>query len=230
MFPRSDFKTSFLHTAGYLSGWDAAGCRLAPGSNGYLFCVMKLNGVPLLPPHSHDFYVSQIPAAATEPPTDSFYNEYPATTRIPGAYSFGFWLPQRTVHFGGSPSQTEATSMSGAFGTSMHISRSKDLIIVAVNTSPANHSGGKISGAVLDQFAAAITGSPTPTPTPTRLLRQRRLLHPPHHRHPHHLDSTPTTQRQRQLQIPTHSYAGSCLLKFMTALTVNTFITWPWSP
>ena len=58
--------------------------------------------------------------------------------------------------------------MSGAYGTSVHISRSNDLIVLGVNTTPNDHGGAKISGAMLDMFAASITGTvPTPTPTPT---------------------------------------------------------------
>ena len=140
------------NSAGYLSGWDGGWAMSTRDLARIGYLLLRdgnWNGQQILPASFiNDLYVNQIPAAATEATgTDAFYNEYPATTRIPGAYSFGFWLPQRTVLFGGIPSQTEATSMSGAFGTSMHISRSKDLIIVAVNTSPGDHGGGKISGA-----------------------------------------------------------------------------------
>ena len=114
------------------------------------------NGQQIIPAgFINDLYTNQIPAAAAQASgTDAFYNEFPATSYLPGAYSFGFWLPQHTNIFG-SRSQTEAISMSGAFGTSMHISRSKDLIIVAVNTSPDQHRGGK-SSRNLDQFADSI--------------------------------------------------------------------------
>jgi hypothetical protein len=126
------------------------------------------NGQQLLPTSFiNDLYRNQIPSTATKAGgTDQFYNETSVTPYLPGAYSFGFWLPQHTDIFG-SRSKTEATSMLGAFGTTVHVSRSTDLMIVAVNTS-SSHGANRISGAVLDQFAAAIgVSSPTPTPTPT---------------------------------------------------------------
>ncbi len=158
------------NTAGYLSGWDGGWSMSTRDLARIGYLVLRngnWNGQQILPASFiNDLYTNQIPGSATQAlGTDAFYNEFPATNYLPGAYSFGFWLPQHTGLFG-SQSQTEAISMSGAFGTSMHISRSKDLVIVAVNTSPDVHRGGKISGATLDLFAAAII-QPTPTPTPT---------------------------------------------------------------
>jgi hypothetical protein len=46
--------------------------------------------------------------------------------------------------------------MSGAFGTSVHISRSTGIVIAAVNTSPGAHGGGKVSAASIDLFANAV--------------------------------------------------------------------------
>ena len=121
------------------------------------------NGQQIVPASFIDLlYRNQIPSHAT-PTTDTgdeFYNQPAATAGLLGAYSFGFWIPQGI--------QTEAITMSGAFGTSVHISRSKDLVLVAVNSSPNDHGGAKIAGTTLDMFAASITGiTPTPTPTPT---------------------------------------------------------------
>ncbi len=157
--------------AGYLSGWDGGWSMSTRDMARISYLVLRngnWNGQQILPASFiNDLYSNQIPAGATPATqaTDDFYNQVGATANLPGAYSFGFWLPQHTNLFGAA-SQTEATSMAGAFGTSVHISRSKDLIILGVNTS-TDHGGAKIAGDVLDLFAAAITGVPTPTPTPT---------------------------------------------------------------
>jgi CubicO group peptidase (beta-lactamase class C family) len=159
--------------AGYLSGWDGGWSMSTRDLARISYLVLRngnWNGEQILPPSFiNDLYNNQIPAGATPATatTDDFYNQVGATAALPGAYSFGFWLPHHTTIIGGSQSQTEATSMLGAFGTTVHISRSKDLVIVGVNTTPDDHGGAKISGAVLDLFAASITGLPTPTPTPT---------------------------------------------------------------
>jgi Beta-lactamase len=159
------------NTSGYLSGWDGGWGISTRDLARVAYLVLRSgnwNGQQLVPASFiNDLYNNQIPVTATAATgTDPFYNERDITTYLPGAYSFGFWLPQRTSVFG-TRSQTEATSMLGAFGTSVHISRSTDLMIVAVNTSPGAHGGNRISGAVLDQFAAAIGSTTTPTPTPT---------------------------------------------------------------
>ncbi len=93
------------NTAGYLSGWDGGWAMSTRDLARIGYLLLRdgnWNGQQILPASFiNDLYVNQIPAAATEATgTDPFYNEYPATTRIPGAYSFGFWLPQRTVLFG----------------------------------------------------------------------------------------------------------------------------------
>lgn len=158
--------------AGHISGWDG-GWQLSTrdlARVGYLVLQEgSWNGQQLLPKSFvNDLYQNQIPSGATASPDGSnqFYNETPFTPYLRGAYSFGFWLPHKgRLH--GEPAVTEAVAMSGAFGTTVFISRAKDLVIAAVNTS-SQHGSGKIAAATLDQFAAAIVGhTPPPTPTPT---------------------------------------------------------------
>ncbi|HET9785923.1 MAG TPA: serine hydrolase domain-containing protein, partial [Pyrinomonadaceae bacterium] len=151
---------------GYLSGWDGGWSMSTRDMARIAYLVLrngKWNDQQVVPASFiNDLYKNQIPSGAvpTTDTRDEFYNQPGATAALPGAYSFGFWLPQGI--------QTEAITMSGAYGTSVHISRSKDLIVLGVNTTPNDHGGPKISGATLDLFAASITGSsPTPTPTPT---------------------------------------------------------------
>ena len=152
--------------AGYLGGWDGGWSMSTRDMARVAYLVLRngnWNGQQLLPASFIDsLYRNQIPSSAT-PTTDTrdeFFNQPAATAALLGAYSFGFWIPQGI--------QTEAITMSGAFGTSVHISRSKDLILVTVNSTPNDHGGAKIAGSTLDMFAAAITGiTPTPTPTPT---------------------------------------------------------------
>ena len=164
------------NTAGYMSGWDGGWSMSTRDLARISYLILRngnWNGQQILPASFiNDLYINKIPTSATQATgTDGFYNEAPVTPYLPGAYSLGFWLPQHTNIFG-AKSATEATSMLGAFGTTVHISRSTDLMIVAVNTSPQNHGGGRISGSILDQFAAAIT---TGTPTPHRHQRRRQL-------------------------------------------------------
>ena len=156
-----------LSYQGYLSGWNGGWSLSTRDMARIAYLVLRdgnWNGQQILPASFiNDLYTSQIPSGAT-PSTDTrdeYFNQPAATAALKPAYSFGFWLPQGI--------QTQAITMSGAFGTTVHISRSKDLIVLGVNTSPNDHAGPKISGATLDLIAASITGSgvtPTPTPTP----------------------------------------------------------------
>lgn len=149
---------------GFISGWDGGWSMSTRDLARVGYLVLRngnWNGSQLIPSSFiNDLYANQVPASATPSPdtSDAFYNETPiGTPDLPGAYSFGFWLPDKRV-FGGSRSQTKAVSMSGAFGTTVHISRDTNLVIAAVNTS-AEHAGGKISGASLDLFVNAIATS-----------------------------------------------------------------------
>jgi CubicO group peptidase (beta-lactamase class C family) len=143
--------------SGWGGGWSLSTRDLA--RIGYL--VLRggeWQGQPLLPASFiNDLYVSQIPEHATEGPRgDPFYNEYPiGTPYLPGAYSYGFWLAHNAPIFGGVQSQTEAVSMWGAFGTTVMISRTADLVIAAVNASE-QHAGGQLSSHSLDLLAQAI--------------------------------------------------------------------------
>jgi CubicO group peptidase (beta-lactamase class C family) len=148
--------------SGQLSGW-GGGWSLSTrdlARVGYL--VLRdgeWNEQQLLPRFFvNDLYQNQIPASATASPdeSDQFYNESSITPLLRGAYSFGFWLPQRGAFFG-APAATEAVAMSGAFGTTVFISRATDFVIAAVNTSGA-HEGGRLAATTLDLFANAILG------------------------------------------------------------------------
>lgn len=147
---------------GYISGWGGGWSMSTRDLARVAYLVLRngsWNGQQLIPASFvNDLYQGQIPAAATESPdrTDGYYNQYPtATPYLPGAYSFGFWLPHKRPVFNDSQSTTEAVAMSGAFGTTVFISRTTDLVIAAVNTSE-DHGSGKIPGAALDLFANAI--------------------------------------------------------------------------
>ena len=158
--------------AGYLGGWDGGWSMSTRDMARVAYLVLRngnWSGQQVVPASFIDeLYKNQVPGHAT--PTsdtrDEFYNQPSATAALPGAYSFGFWIPQGI--------QTQSISMSGAFGTSVHISRSKDLLIVAVNTATNDHGGAKIAGTTIDMFAASITGV---TPTPHRHRLQHRLQH-----------------------------------------------------
>ena len=153
---------------GFMSGWDGGWSMSTRDMARIAYLILRngnWNGQQILSASFiNDLYRSQIPAGAT-PSTDvhdPYYNQADATAALPGAYSFGFWLPQQI--------QTEAITMSGAYGTTVHISRSKDLIVLAVNTTPTAHDGPKIPGSVLDMFAGSITGSaPTLPPVTGRI-------------------------------------------------------------
>ena len=103
-------------------------------------------------------FQSQIPVDATESPDrrDAFYNEHPiGTPDLPGGYSYGFWLPHRATSFGGTASRTEAAAMRGAFGTTVVVARSLDLVLASVHAS-SEHAGETITAASLDRFADAV--------------------------------------------------------------------------
>lgn len=161
-----------LNFNGYISGWSGGWSMSARDLARIGYLVLRngsWNGQQIIPASFvSDLYQNQVPAGATESPDrrDGFYNEYPiGTPYLPGAYSFGFWLPHRRPILNNSQSTTEAVVMSGAFGTTVFISRATDLVIAAVNTS-VDHAGGKISASSLDLFANAIIGPPPPTPNP----------------------------------------------------------------
>jgi uncharacterized protein (TIGR03437 family) len=143
-----------------ISGW-GGGWSLSPrdlARIGYLVLRNgRWKGEQLIPEwFVHELYRNQIPAHAVEAVGDDpFYNEHSITSQLPGAYSFGFWLPHRRAIFGGVRAQTEAVAMWGAFGTTVMISRETELVIAAVNTS-GELEGGQVSGATLDLFTQAI--------------------------------------------------------------------------
>lgn len=164
-----------LDFSGYISGWSGGWSMSTRDLARVGYLVLRngaWNGQQVIPAlFVNDLYQNQIPPAAKESPdrSDAFYNEYPiGTPDLPGGYSFGFWLPHKSSIFGGSRSVTEAVAMSGAFGTTVFISRATDLVIAAVNTSQG-HQEGKIPGAVLDLFAGAIINNPPP-PSPSFTL------------------------------------------------------------
>jgi hypothetical protein len=181
-FPGRDpvqmLKEAYLDVLGYedhigfqpeISGW-GVGWSLSTrdlARVGYL--VLRYgnwNGQQLIDrAYVESLYQNQIPIGATQAlGGGAYFNEEPYTSALPGAYSFGFWLPQRTTLFNGSRSQTPAAAISGAFGTTVFISPATDLVIAAVNTSPHHNEGGRISATTLDQFAAAILPASDTTP------------------------------------------------------------------
>lgn len=151
------------NTSGLMSGWDggwsmstrdlARACQLIL-QNGLW------NGTQII---SADFvnqlYTCQIPDAATQSIDESNIqnNEVVLTVHLHGAYSFGFWLAQNH-DFIGPPAMNEAISMIGAFGTTAHISRAKQLIVVACNVggTTTNDATVAIPGSVFDLFADAV--------------------------------------------------------------------------
>jgi hypothetical protein len=146
---------------GYISGWGGGWSMSARDLARVAYLVLRngsWNGQQVIPASFvSDLYQNQVPATATESPdrSDDFYNQSAATLDLPGAYSFGFWLPHKRPVFNNTQSTTEAVAMSGAFGTTVFISRTTDFVIAAVNTSE-DHGGGKIPGAALDLFANSI--------------------------------------------------------------------------
>jgi CubicO group peptidase (beta-lactamase class C family) len=145
---------------GYVSGW-SGGWSISTrdlARVGYLVLRKgSWNGQQILPASFvSELYKPQITDSAVESPDapDGFYNETQRTPQLHGAYSFGFWLPHKgpALH---SQSTTEAVAVSGAFGTTVYISRATDLVIAAVNTSQ-EQAEGKIPGATLDLFAKVI--------------------------------------------------------------------------
>jgi CubicO group peptidase (beta-lactamase class C family) len=166
-------KDAYLSTIGsedhldfdrYISGWGGGWLMSTRDLARIGYLVLRngsWNGQQIIPESFvSDLYQNQIPATATESPdrSDNFYNEHPiGTPDLPGAYSFGFWLPHKGGTIFISRPATESVAMLGAFGTTVFISRTTDLVIAAVNTSE-DHGGGRISGATLDLFANAIIG------------------------------------------------------------------------
>jgi CubicO group peptidase (beta-lactamase class C family) len=146
--------------AGHLSGWDGGWSMSTRDLARVGYLVLRdgaWNGQQLLPKSFvSELYQNQIPSTATPSPDGSnqFYNETQLTPHLRGAYSFGFWLPHRGTLYKGQ-SDTEAVAMSGAFGTTVFISRAKDLVIAAVNTSSVPGEG-QLTAASLDLVAKAI--------------------------------------------------------------------------
>lgn len=151
------------NTSGLMSGWDG-GWSMSTRDLARI-CQLVLNnglwnGTQII---SADFvnrlYTCQIPDAATQSPDESNIqnNEVVLTVHLHGAYSFGFWLAQNH-DFIGPPAMNEAISMIGAFGTTAHISRVKQLIVVACNVggTTTNDATVAIPGDVFDLFADAL--------------------------------------------------------------------------
>ena len=93
------------NTSGFLSGWDGGWSMSTRDLARVAYLVLRngnWNSQQLLPASFiNDLYSNKIPATATQAGgTDQFHNESPVTPHLPGAYSFGFWLPQRTDIFG----------------------------------------------------------------------------------------------------------------------------------
>ncbi|MGH9903990.1 MAG: serine hydrolase, partial [Pyrinomonadaceae bacterium] len=164
------------NTSGFLSGWGGGWSMSTRDMARIAYLVLRngnWNGQQVIPASFvDDLHHLQIPSSATwhTNTSDQFFNES-VLGEMPRAYSVGFWLPHLRPQSDPLRSTTEAISMNGAFGTTVLVSRAKDLVIVSVNSS-STHQGGRISGAALDLVAAAINSntpppSPTPTPAPT---------------------------------------------------------------
>ncbi|HWR53006.1 MAG TPA: Ig-like domain-containing protein [Bryobacteraceae bacterium] len=147
---------------GAISGWGGGGFIMSTrdlARVGYL--ILKggaWNGEQLLPPwFVEGLYVSQIPDTATAGGTGSgeVDNQVNVTPRLPGTYSWGFWLPHGRAGYEGSRSTTVACTTTGSYGTSMHVIPKYDMILAGVNT-VSTAAGGRISGALIDQFADAV--------------------------------------------------------------------------
>lgn len=158
-----------MSMVGSVSGWGGGGFIMSTrdlARVGYL--VLRggnWNGEQLLPAAYVDsLYASQIPDSASEggPGTGQVDNQEDATVKLPGSYSYGFWLPHGKKGADGSGSNVIGTSASGAYGTSMHVIPEYDLVLASVNSSPQNMDGGKIPGGVIDMFAAAAVDNPLP--------------------------------------------------------------------
>jgi len=153
--------------AGYLSGWDGGwsmSTRDMARIGYWLLRDGNWHGTQLLPASFvNALYSVQIPSGATwndVASTGQFYNEI-QLGEMPKAYSFGFWVSHARSQSDPERSDTEAITMIGAFGTTVFISRSTDLVIAAVNTS-GRHQGGRILGVSLDALAEAVEEAAPP--------------------------------------------------------------------
>lgn len=161
-----------LELIGSLSGWGNGGFVMSTRDYarlGYLIVRGGVwNGERLLPQWFADgLYINQIPAGATAGGAGSgdVDNQQHVTERLPGSYSWGWWLPNGPSGFEGSRSNTVACTASGAYGTSMHVLPQYDLVLAAVNT-VSTASGGRIPGELVDEFAAAVATKTPPAWAP----------------------------------------------------------------
>lgn len=159
-----DFEDTLgYNTSGLMSGWDG-GWSMSTRDLARICQLILQNGLwegtQILDSDFIDrLYTCQVPDAATQSTDegDIQTNELVLTVHLHGAYSFGFWLAQNH-DFIGPPTMNEAISMIGAYGTTAHISRAKQLIVVACNVggTTTNDSTVAIPGSVFDLFANAI--------------------------------------------------------------------------
>lgn len=151
-------------TGGFMSGW-GGGWSMSTRDLARVCQLVLQNGVwegvqIVDPDFITALYTCQIPNAAIQTPDTAatdFFDETILTVHLHGAYSFGFWLAQNH-DFIGAPSMNEAISMIGAFGTTAHISRAKQLIVVACNVggTTVNNATVAIPPSVFDLFADAL--------------------------------------------------------------------------
>lgn len=153
---------------GAISGWGGGGFIMSTRDLARLgYLILRggaWKGEQLLPPwFVEGLYVNQIPETATAGGTGSgeVDNQVNVTPRLPGTYSWGFWLPHGRAGYEGSRSNTVACTTTGSYGTSMHVIPKYDMILAGVNT-VSTMAGGRISGALIDQFAAAVVTNPPP--------------------------------------------------------------------
>lgn len=153
---------------GSISGWGGGGFVMSTRDFARLGYLILKGGVwrgdRLLPQwFVNGLYVNQIPATATEGGRGSgeVDNQVNVTPRMPGTYSWGWWIPHGRAGYEGSRSTTVACTATGSYGTSMHVIPQYDMILAGVN-SVSTMAGGRISGALIDRFAAAVTGTPPP--------------------------------------------------------------------
>ncbi|HWR52178.1 MAG TPA: serine hydrolase [Bryobacteraceae bacterium] len=158
-----------MSMVGSVSGWGGGGFVMSTrdlARVGYL--VLRggnWNGEQLLPAAYVDsLYASQIPDSASQggSGTGQVDNQEDATVKLPGSYSYGFWLPHGQKGRDGSGSSVIGTSASGAYGTSMHIIPEYDLVLASVN-SAETMDGGKIPEKVIDMMAAAVVDNGSST-------------------------------------------------------------------
>lgn len=163
--------TLTYNTSGLMSGWDG-GWSMSTRDLAR-FCQLVLNqgswnGSQLINAQfCSELFAHQIPAAATESSDfgDVQSNESAAINAdLSLGYSHGFWLPHRSKLLGGVKAGHEATAMAGAFGTSAYISRTANILVVAVNVGgvTTNDDTVKIPGDDFDLVVEALSsGDPS---------------------------------------------------------------------